>query len=392
MNVLLLAPHDFYIDRGSPMDVDILSRALSVRGYRIDLVTYARGEDRHYPGLAIHRGRAPRWLHPRGPGFSVRKLLTNLWFFSAARRLARRNRYDVVHAGEEAVFMAMWLSRRRGIPYVYDMDSSVAQQLVEKLPWLRLLAPLFDWFERRAIRGAVAVAPVCNALADLARAAGAVHVVTLHDISQLDPRDGGTRSGLRQELGIDAPVLMYVGNFQAYQGVDLLLESFRVAQERGCRAHLVLAGGSDRHIAAYRRKADDLGINGRTHFIGRWPADRLGELLAEADVVASPRIRGVNTPMKVFPYLHSGRTLLATDLPTHNQILTPEIARLAPPDPESFGEAILELMADEELRERLGRAGHEFVERDHVYEAHQRRVDQLYDYLETQLELAGSDA
>lgn len=385
MKILLLAPHEFYIDRGTPMDVDILARALSARGYRIDLVVYARGEDRSYPGVAIHRARAPHWLHPRGPGFSLRKLVTNLWFFATATQLARWHEYDVVHAGEEAVFMAMWFKWRRGVPYVYDMDSSVAQQMVEKLPWLRPLAPLLDWFERRAIKGALAAAPVCNALADLARTSGATHVVTLHDISQLEPAAANGDGGVRRELAIDAPLLMYVGNFQEYQGVDLLLEGFRIAVERGCAAHLVLAGGSDRHIAAYRRKASRLGLDGRAHFIGRWPAERLGDLLAEADVVASPRIRGVNTPMKVFPYLHSGRTLLATDLPTHNQILTPEVARLAPPEPEAFAEAILELMRDESLRERLGQAGREFVESDHVYDSHQRRVDRLYGYVEQQV-------
>jgi len=185
---------------------------------------------------------------------------------------------------------------------------------------------------------------------------------------------------------------MYVGNFQKYQGVDLLLEAFRVAVERGCEAHLVLAGGSDRHITAYRRRAGRLGLSDRTHFIGHWPAERLGELLAEADVVTSPRIRGVNTPMKVFPYMHSGRTLLATDLPTHSQILTREVARLAPPEPEAFGRAIVELMGDEELRERLGRAGREFVEREHVYDAHQRRVDDLYRYVESWLTTNGAGA
>lgn len=385
MNILVLAPHDFYIDRGTPMDVDILVRALSGQGHRVDLLVYARGADRSYPGVTIHRARAPRWLHPHGPGFSIRKLLTNLWFFASARRLARSNSYDIVHAGEEAAFMAMWLKWRRDLPYVYDMDSSVAQQTVEKLPWLRPLSPVLDWFERRAIREALAAAPVCNALADLARASGAAHVETLHDISQLPSSPPASAGELRRELGIEGPVLMYVGNFQEYQGVDLLLEAFKVAVERNCEAHLVLAGGSDRHIAAYRRKAERLGVSNRTHFIGHWPADRLGELLAEADVVTSPRVRGVNTPMKVFPYMHSGRTLLATDLPTHSQILTPEVARLAPPEPEAFGQAIVELMNDAAQRERLGRAGREFVERDHVYDAHERRVDDLYRYVESRL-------
>lgn len=385
LRVLLLAPHDFYIDRGTPMDVDILVRALSARGYTMDLVTYRAGEDRDYPGLSIHRASTPAWMRPKGPGFSIRKLLSNVGLFLTARRLVKRNTYDIVHAGEEAVFFAIWFRWWRRLPYVYDMDSSVAQQMVEKMPWLGPLAPVFNWLERRAIRGALAVAPVCGALADLARDRGAAHVVTLHDISQLRPRDGGGSGWLKEGLDIHAPVIMYVGNLQPYQGVDLLLEAFAVALRRGCEAHLVVAGGSDGMIDAYEARLESLGIGQRVHFIGHWPAARLGELLAEADVVTSPRTTGVNTPMKIFPYLHSGRALLATDLPTHNQILTADVARLAPADAEEFGRAIVELIEDEELRDRLGRAGRAFVERDHVFEAHQRRVDALYEYVEARV-------
>jgi glycosyltransferase involved in cell wall biosynthesis len=276
--------------------------------------------------------------------------------------------------------MAMWFKRSRRVPYVYDMDSSIAQQLVEKQAWLRPVSAWFDWCEAKAIRGALAVAPVCNALADLARSRGAAHSVTLHDISQL-ARSGREATGsLRKRLALDgSPILMYVGNLEAYQGIDLLLEAFALAIGRGTRANLVVAGGTNCEIAAYRAKAVGFGVAERVHFIGPWPAAQLEELLAEADILTAPRIRGVNTPMKVFPYMHSGKPVLVTDLPTHTQILTPEIAMLAPPEPPGFADAIARLAGDPHLRVRLGAAGREFVERNHTFAAHERRVNELYD-------------
>jgi glycosyltransferase involved in cell wall biosynthesis len=174
---------------------------------------------------------------------------------------------------------------------------------------------------------------------------------------------------------------MYVGNFERYQGMDLLLAAFSRAVEYGSDADLVLAGGIAPHIAKYRKVSEDLGIGKRTHFVGPWPADRLDELLAEADILVSPRIKGINTPMKVFPFLHSGRPVLVTDIRTHNQILTPDIARLAPPEPEAFAGALLELCNDPALRERIGQAGRAFVEQNHTFEAHVRRVDALYRFV-----------
>lgn len=381
MKVLLLAPQPFYIDRGTPIDVDLMLRALSARGDRVDALVYPEGDERTYPNITLHRVRSRPGSLPAPPGFSLRKLRYDGEMFRAARRLARANRYDVVHAGEEAVFIAQHLQRAHGLPYVYDMDSSIAQQMVEKMSCLRPAAAFFNWCEARAIRGCLAAAPVCNALADLARREGAPFVETLHDISQMADEDFRATGELRRELSVSGPLVVYCGNLERYQGVDLLLESFAWATRNGLRADLALAGGAPGAIAAYRARAAALGIGLRAHFIGPRPLRQLGSLLAEADVLVSPRILGVNTPMKIFPYLHSGKAVLVTDLHTHTQILTPEVARIAPPEPAAFGRALRELLDDAALRQRLGEAGRAFVRREHTFDAHVRRVNRLYDYV-----------
>jgi glycosyltransferase involved in cell wall biosynthesis len=298
-----------------------------------------------------------------------------------AWRLARRRRYDVVHAGEEAAFIALFLKLTLGIPYVYDMDSSIAQQMVETFPFLRPLTPVLDSLEGLAVRRAVAAAPVCNALTDLARRRGAREVITLHDISQLkDPGRPGSGE-LRRSLGIDGTVVMYVGNLEPYQGIDLLLDAFALAARTDPSLHLVVAGGSPPDVARYQTRSEELGLGGRAHLIGPWPAERLDELLAEADILTVPRIRGINTAMKVFPFLHSGKPVLVTDLPTHTQILSNQVAALAPAEPKGFAEVLGKLARDPDWQRELGLAGRAFVEGGHTYDAHKARMDRLYDYV-----------
>jgi glycosyltransferase involved in cell wall biosynthesis len=388
MRVLFLAPHSYYIDRGSPIDSDILLKALSNRGVTVDAVVYHEGEHRDYPNLTIHRIRAPSWLRNIGPGFSIKKLLCDLLLWSRARSLVNQGHYDLVHAVEESAFIAAWFKYRHGIPYIYDMDSSLAQQTVEQMPALRPLQRIFIWSERKLLRGSVAVAPVCNALADIAMSAGARHVVTLHDISQLDSESTRASGELRTELGIAGTMALYVGNLEPYQGIDLLLESFQVATKEDTDLTLVIAGGTLRHIKKYHKKAERLGIAPRTHFIGPWPASRLSELLLQSDILVVPRIRGVNTPMKIFPFMHSGRAVLATRLPTHTQLVDDTLVYLAPANPEEFGRSLVTLASDGDLRERLGEAACRFVQENHVFSAHQERVDRLYDWVEA----AGSSA
>lgn len=364
------------------MDVDLLIRALSARGEKVDLVTYHEGEDREYPNVNHHRIRAPWWLRSVRPGFSFRKLVCDVYLFFLAWRLVAHNTYDVIHAGEEAVFMAMFFKRFYRIPYVYDMDSSIGQQIVEKFGLLSPLAPVLNWCEGCAIRGSTAVAPVCHALADLAHSNGATAIVTLHDISQLQESDFDPHGALRKRLEIDGLMGMYVGNLEKYQGVDLLLESFTHVREAGANVDLVIAGGQPKDIERYQRKARVLGVEPFIHFLGPWPADNLGPLLASADFLIAPRIKGINTPMKIFPYLHSGRPVLATRLTTHTQLLDDSVAMLAPADPQGFARSMIRLAEDEDLRARLGAAGREFVEQYHTYDQYEVRVGELYDLVD----------
>ncbi|MGP1273477.1 MAG: glycosyltransferase [Phycisphaerales bacterium] len=379
MRILVIAPHPFYIDRGTPIDVDILVRALCEQGHEVHLATLHAGEDRGYENLTIHRIKPPRGVGMLSPGFSPDKLRCDAKLAAMAWKLTKQLKPDVIHAGEEAVFIAKALKARFGVPYVYDMDSSIAQQMVEQMGRLAPLAGVFNWFEGWAVRGAVACAPVCNALSDLAREQGAKQLVTLHDISQLDVGSLRQTGWLRRRLKIESGlVLVYCGNLQVYQGVDLLIEGLKVAADADADVHAVIAGGEEEQIAEYEAKASRIGIAHRVHLIGKWPAARLGELLIEGDILTAPRTKGVNTPQKVFPYLHTGKPVLVTDLPTHSQILDQSVCRLAPADPVGFGEAIQELAADEALRRRLGEAGRAFAEAQHTYPAHARRVSELY--------------
>jgi glycosyltransferase involved in cell wall biosynthesis len=83
----------------------------------------------------------------------------------------------------------------------------------------------------------------------------------------------------------------------------------------------------------------------------------LGGYLAQADILVSPRTLGENTPMKIYSYLASGRSILATDIGSHTQALDASCAVLVPPDPTCLAAGLRRLAGDPQLRGRLGRAG-----------------------------------
>lgn len=386
MKILFLAPHPYYQDRGTPIAVRMLLQYLSGRGYQIDVLTYHEGADVVFPNVTIYR--IPRIPGIQGitPGFSIKKLLCDAVLFFKAWRMAAGQEYDLLHAVEESAFAACLISWRFGIPFVFDMDSSLPQQLVEKHPYMKVMFPWFQRWEAFAIRRALAIVPVCDALADIGRRAGARKIFVLRDISLLEQGQSlPSEENLRESLPLRGVCFMYIGNLEVYQGIDLLLDSFAVLHKEGAEASLVIVGGAFRDIQFYQEKAGRLGIEKNVHFLGPRPVNQMGALIKNADVLVSPRIKGHNTPMKIYSYLDSGRPILATDLFTHTQVLTPDVAVLEPPIPERFAQGMRKLTRNPELRNALACKAQNLARKKYCLSVYLKTAGDLYDYIDTQV-------
>lgn len=386
MRILFLAPQPYYEERGTPIAVDLMLRALAERGDQVDLLTFHVGEDRSYPGLTLERSRPPLAPASVPPGFSWRKAWCDLFLSRDALRMMRANRYDLIHAVEEASFIALVLGRLYRVPYVFDMDSSMALQLVTQFRWLRPAGGLLHWIETLPMRQAIAVVPMCEDLASHARLCSRGIVRVLKDVSLISDAPEDPVEDLRQDLDIAGPLVMYVGNLERYQGIDLLLESFTRLNGTHPGARLVIIGGSERDIRKYRARIRALGIEHVVHLLGRRPVAALGSYLKQADVLVSPRIQGTNTPMKVYSYLDSGVPVVATALPTHVQVMTDNEAALAPPEPAAMAAAIGRLIDDPLERRRLARNAQSLIRREHSWPSFRRHVNLLFGELEQRLE------
>ena len=157
------------------------------------------------------------------------------------------------------------------------------------------------------------------------------------DVDEPPSRSPAEVRAARGALPADAPLALYTGTFEAYQGVDMLIDA--VGDRRAVASGCARAGRR-------RRAGAGRGGTGRARmpparqrvmvFTGQQPAREIPGFVQAADLLVSPRIRGTNTPLKIYSYLRSGKPIVATNLLTHTQVLTPEIARLVEPQPEPF--------------------------------------------------------
>lgn len=383
MRILLVAPQPFYSPRGTPIAVRAAAQALGEGGHEVDILTLSQGEDVALPNVRVHRAPGVPFVRSVPIGPSVRKLLSDTLLVGPLRRMLDRGAYDVVHAVEDGALLAWWLHHRTGIPYVYDMDSHLSQQLAGGGSLSRMAAGVMAGLERRVLRDAAGVLAVCPALLEVATRHHPAETAALLPDGPIHDGDVAEPSAEIQALG--GIRVVYVGNLQPYQGVNLLLDSFRSISREHPEARLVIVGGPPAQAASCARAHRSLVAEGKVHFLGPRPLEELGNVLAAAHVVASPRLKGVNTPMKIYSYLESARPLLATRLRTHTQVLNDDVACLVPATTHGMAEGLRRLVENPALRRRLGQAGRTLVRERYSPEQFRRRLHTFYRQLEERL-------
>jgi glycosyltransferase involved in cell wall biosynthesis len=379
VRILFLAPQPFFEVRGTPLAVLHLTRALGALGHEVDLLTFPQGEPapsegvRHRRSLRLPVGRVKAGASFAKMALDVPFILEALWRLACGR-------YDVVHAVEEAAHLIAPFARLLRVPLVMDVDSSIPDQL--RYSGFATGGPvlwLAERLERHALRHSAAAVTVCTSLSDAVRSrAPEVPVFQIEDPPLADrnaPPEAEAVAALRRALGLSPlPVVLYSGNLEPYQGVPLLLE----AMAQVPAAQLLLMGGEPREIEGLKAKARAIGSADRCVFSGRRPPSELPLFLALADVLASPRVKGENTPFKVYTYLASGKPIVATRIATHTQVLDDRNAFLAAPEPAAFAAALRDAL--EHPDEALARAdrGYGLVEREYGLPRYREKIARAY--------------
>ena len=171
MRILMIAPEPFFEPRGTPFSEFHRIRALTALGHTVDLVTYPFGEDVTMAGLRVFRAIRPPFVHRVKIGPSLAKLPLDFFLtFTALRRLFS-SRYDAIHSHEEGGLIGVVLAALFRTPHLYDMHSSLPQQLANfSFSRSPIIRSVFTGIERLMIRRSRVVIVICPALEETVRA------------------------------------------------------------------------------------------------------------------------------------------------------------------------------------------------------------------------------
>ncbi len=369
MNILMLAPEPFFQPRGTPISIYFRIRALADLGHNIDLVTYHLGEDKTIKNLKILRIPDLFFIKKIKIGPSLVKFPLDFLLLLKTMFQLTIKPYDLIFSHEEAGFFGATLAKIWKIPHVYDMHSSLPQQLDNfEFTRSRRIKGLFLWIEKFILKNSQAIIVICPDLLHTVQMTGfgskAILLQNFIDFDDLESLPSDTTLARKDIAPRGEKIVLYTGNFQSYQGIPLLLEAAaRLDQED---VIFLLVGDSKSAVARMTQKAKKLNIAKKVKFTGQIPPSRVPGYISLADVLVSPRLSGTNTPLKIYSFLKSGKPVVATNLWTHTQILNENISILVDPDADSLAKGISYALNDPGAKKRA-KSAKRLAEDEYIY-------------------------
>jgi len=403
-HILFLTPQVPYPpQQGTALRNWHLLRAVS-QVHEVSLLTFA--EHPRPPALPTELTRLCQYVQcvpapPVTPGSRMRALFTTTRpdlasrlrsqaFYRALDDLLARMPVDVVQIEglELAAYMAAFTRGRHSGPAVV-LDDHNAEYLLQRralmadvrIParWPAALYSLVQWwrlerFERWACEQADAVVAVSDADA---RALGRL-VPSLRPTIVPNGVDVSTyRPGLPDTLDLPKPTVVFTGKMDYRPNVDAVLwfhsNAWPAIRRAIPRARLYIVGRSPHRRLRPLRDDPSVCVTG-------YVPDDL-PYFAAADVYVAPLRVGGGTRLKILQALAAGLPLVSTSLGAEGlDIRHGEHALLAEDGPD-FAEAVIRLLRDRALAQRLGRAGRELVLATYCWDRITPRLLALYDQL-----------
>jgi len=374
--VVLVAASPFPYPQGSQVLVGQLAAALQKRGHAVRLVTYHSGVGSPADGVVLDRIQALPGLGAARAGPSWQKPFWDLFLARELLQVAHSWQPDLLHAHNfEGLLAALWVRWRTGVPVIYHVHNAMGLELhtyFRSRPgrWLGGVAgrAVDAHLPRRADHCIV----LNGRAVDYFRRRGVARLAVVPPGIEFEP---GEAARARQSLG-DGPLVVYSGNLDRYQDLDLLFRAFRKVAEARPAARLILS--TNAAPGEWQALAGALGIGGQTRFVPAGDFATVRDLLAAADVTVCPRQVCLGFPIKLLNYMAAGKAIVAARGSACGLQHLENGWVVDDGDTQGLARAIIRLLDEPHLARRLGAAARRTVQQEYTWERAVAAIEGVY--------------
>jgi len=277
-------------------------------------------------------------------------------FLLAAVRLAYflRSRADlIVTKGVDAHFYGGLAARLVGLPCIWHVQDWVNEQR-----GLGLYPAILSWGARNFALQVIVDGEAILKQLDPSACQRAVVIYNGVDTDEFSPHVDGSSVRMEFDVPLNVPLIGTVARLVAWKGHHVFLDAMATLADDFPEARFLIVGAPVFDTEGYARQlrvqTRRLGLNNRVRFAGfRWD---LPQVLAALDIFVHPALEKDTSPLAVVSAMASGKVIIASAVEGIKEIIEHEReGLLVPPgDVEALAQAIRRLLAEPDLRQRLG--------------------------------------
>jgi glycosyltransferase involved in cell wall biosynthesis len=178
-------------------------------------------------------------------------------------------------------------------------------------------------------------------------------------------------------------LVVYVGNMEPHDGVDLLMRSAQyLVNEKGRQDVRFMIIGSGTELRRLQALASQLRLDETVTFTGRIHHEEVDRYLSAADVCVAPdplnSLNDCSSMIKIFEYMAHAKPIVLYDLKEGRRSAGNSALYARPNEPVDFGEQIMKLLDSESLRKELGEFGRKRVEGILNWEVQSKKLLEAY--------------
>jgi len=239
---------------------------------------------------------------------------------------------------------AIWVGWLRGTPVIVNYRGGEAEEFFQKS---------FRWVRPGLERVAAVVVP-SGFLASVFRRRG----IDVHIVKNIVDLQRFTSSGARSQQRVAGPHLLVTRNLEPIYDIATALRAFRRVLEAFPAAHLTVCGSGPER-GRLQSLAKELGVDNVVTFTGRIDNDRIAGLYQSADVMMNPSLAD-NMPISILEAMACCVPVVTTDVGGVPYLVSHEKTALlvSPGDDQAMAEAVVSLLENPALADRLAKAGH----------------------------------
>jgi glycosyltransferase involved in cell wall biosynthesis len=157
------------------------------------------------------------------------------------------------------------------------------------------------------------------------------------------------------------PFVLFLSRLHYKKGLDYLADAFKIAAAQCPDVQLVVAGPDGGAKEPFERQIAQAGLQDRVHVVGPlYGADKFAALVDCACFCLPSRQEGFS--MAIVEALASGVPVVITEPCHFPEVAAAGAGEVVPLDAQAVGNALVRVLSDAALRDRMGRAGRELIE------------------------------